>query len=31
MSEITEKIDNAVFPNDDIVFGDIDTDFVTLF
>ena len=30
-SEITEKLDNAVFPNDDIVFGDIDTDFVTFF
>ena len=30
-SEITEKLDNAVFSNDDIVFGDIDTDFVTFF
>lgn len=30
-SEITEKLDNAVFSNNDIVLGDIDTDFVTFF
>ena len=26
-----EEIDNAVFSNDDIVFGDIDSDLVTFF
>ena len=31
MSEITEKLDNAVFSNNDIVSGDIDTDIVTFF
>ena len=30
-SNIIEKLDNSVFSNDEIVFGDLDSDFVTLF
>ena len=30
-SEMIEKFDNAVFSNDDIVFGDIESDIVTFF
>ena len=30
-SKMIEKLDNAVFSNDDIVFGDINADIVTFF
>ena len=30
-SKIIEKLDHSVFSNDDIVFGDIDSDIVTFF
>ena len=30
-SKMIEKFDSAVFPDDQIVFGDLDSDFVTFF
>ena len=30
-SKIIENLDSAVFPNDDIVFDDLDSDFATFF
>ena len=31
ISEFIEKLDDAVFSNDDLVFGDINSDIVTFF
>ena len=30
-SKMIEKLDSAVFPDDDIIFGDLDSDFVIFF